>query len=237
MDEERPAIPSQVKLRLRQESGFGCCRCGHPFIAYHHIIPWAEDQHYRPEDMMVLCDNCHRLCTVEALQESQQRALKARPKNIVDQMIHGQLFINSNRLIVNIAGGQAINTPRLLTLSGEVVLAARLSETDGRVLLSAKIHDHEGKKIAELLDNEWSMVPADVWDFECYPRHAKIRKDRADISFVVDVRTDDQVSLQGKWYHNGMELKFTQSDAQIGANGINLSGNIFENCGGMIEVR
>ena len=51
--------PEGVKRLLRQEAGFGCARCGHPYLEYHHIIPYKDDQHFRSEDMVCLCGNCH----------------------------------------------------------------------------------------------------------------------------------------------------------------------------------
>lgn len=55
----RPPTPADVERKLRQEAGFGCARCGHPYIEYHHIIPYAEEPHFRAEDMIALCGNCH----------------------------------------------------------------------------------------------------------------------------------------------------------------------------------
>ena len=36
--ENRSAIPEIVKRQVRQEAGFGCCKCGNPIFEYHHII-------------------------------------------------------------------------------------------------------------------------------------------------------------------------------------------------------
>jgi hypothetical protein len=234
MDSARTTVPSQVKRQLRQESGFGCCICGHAFIEFHHIVPFAEEQHFRHEDMMALCPNHHHLVTVGAISSADQRAHKARPKNIIDNKMRGHLHVNSQKLVIKIAGGEAINTPNLLTLGNETVLRARLSDELGRVLLSARIHNREGAVIAELVDNEWAMAPQDVWDFEAYPRHAKIRNAPKDISFSVDVRDDDAVALEGKWFHRGQEIGFTQREAKIGTN--RFIGNTVVDCGGMIRV-
>ena len=234
MNEVRPNVPNEVKRQLRQEAGFGCCRCGHPFIQYHHIIPWAEDQHFRPDDMMVLCGQCHPLCTVNAIPQPDQRALKARPKNIVDNLARGMLSVNSQKLSVNLAGGTAVETPNLLSLSGTTVLAAKRDAKHGRVLISAMIHDSSGNVVAILRDNEWSMDPSTVWDFETYPLHSTIRLGPRDIAFEVDVR-NDTVNLRGKWFHKGLSIAFTPNQASIGTNkfqGFNVS-----HCGTMIAVQ
>lgn len=233
MTDNRASVPSDVKRQLRQESGFGCCRCGHPFIQYHHIVPWAEDQHFRPADMMVLCGQCHPLCTVGAIPEVDQRAMKARPKNIVDNLVRGHLFVNKSELVVNLAGGRATETPNLLQLSQEVVLSARRDAEHGRVLISANIHDRDGNTVGFLRDNEWNMIPDLVWDFETYPLHSTVRLAPRQIAFAVDVR-NDEVCLQGKWFHGGQDIEFTPTMARIGTNTIR--GMNVSHCGGMIAV-
>ena len=158
MDKTRPSMPSDIKRVLRQEAGFGCCICGHPFIQYHHIIPWSEDQHFRPDDMMVLCPNCHHLCTVDAISRTEQRRHKARSKNIIDKMARGRLHVDAEKIIINLGGGKAINTPDLIVIRGEPILSARSEESTGQVLVSAKIQDKSGKLVAQVT-NCMSGVP------------------------------------------------------------------------------
>jgi HNH endonuclease len=229
----RSAVPRDVKRQLRQEAGFGCCVCGHPFIQYHHIIPWAEDNHSRPEDMMVLCGQCHYLCTVGAINEADQRAHKSRPKNIVDNLVRGQLFINTTELVVNLAGGRAVETPNLLVLSGEVALSARRDPERGRVLLSARIHGQDGQAIGKLIDNEWSMAPNSVWDFESYPLHARVRIAARQIALAIDVR-NEEINLDGKWFHQGKTIEFSSAGARIGTNVIKSMNASY--CGILIAV-
>ena len=229
----RPAAPADVRRILRQDAGFGCCLCGHPFIQYHHIVPWAEDQHFRPEDMMVLCGNHHHLATVGALLEADQRTAKKRPKNIADGLLRGSLFVNTRELTVHLAGGVAINTPKLLEIKGQTVLAARLDPNDGRVLVSAQIQNRQGRVIATVADNEWRMVPDAVWDFEAYPLHAKVRSAPWEVAFDVDAR-NDQLALGGAWFRDSMRITFSPTMAMIGSNRI--SGSTVRNCGGFIAV-
>jgi hypothetical protein len=229
----RPSVPADVKRQLRQEAGFGCVQCGHPFIQYHHIISWEEEHHFRPEDMTVFCGNCHYLCSTGALGQNEQRKLKARPKNIADNMLRGALFVNAAELVVHFGGGRAIETPNLLTMSNQPVLTATMDKSDGRVLLSAVIQDKKGHAIAALVDNEWTVQPSEVWDFEVFPMHAKVRNGPADIAFAVDVR-NDQVELRGKWYRGLMEIEFSPTKVQIGSN--TMTGFNVSHCGTFLSV-
>ena len=207
MADKRPETPSDVRRQLRQEAGFGCCVCGHPFIQFHHIIPWAVEQHFRPEDMMAACGSCHPLFTVGAITESEQRQYKSRPKNILDKELRGKLYVTTSELRIRLGGAISLETPKLITLGGKTVLEVRRNPEDGRMLVSAEIQSRDGGVIGQLIDNEWSMAPEGVWDFECFPRNATIRQGLGDISFQVDAR-DDPTELRGKWYHNGREIDF-----------------------------
>ena len=214
MQHDRPATPSDVKRQLRQESGFGCCFCGHPFIQYHHIVPWHEDNHFRPDDMMTACGQCHHLLTVKAIPVNDQRKAKANPKNIVDRDIKGKLYVTSSELVVKLGSGTAIATSNLLVIKNDIILSARLSKDDGRVLISAIIMDRVGSTIARLVDNEWSMLPGAVWDFEAYPRHATIRTGHGEIAYAVDTR-NDEVLMQGKWFFAGYPVDFSPTHANV----------------------
>jgi hypothetical protein len=87
----RPHVPDSVKRALRQEAGFGCCKCGFPIYEYQHIIPYSVEPHYRVEDMMLLCPNHHRVATLGAMPEEEQRRYKADPYNRRHGIVEGIL--------------------------------------------------------------------------------------------------------------------------------------------------
>ena len=180
----RPSVPLDVKRQLRQEAGFGCCNCGHPFIEYHHIVPYAEDPHMRPEDMMIVCGQCHTLLTAGAIPVEEQRAWKRRPRNVIENKVNGRLYVTTGDLRVHLAGGMAINTPRLIAIDGEEIVVIQRGE-DGRVEVSAIVQDDQGDTIATIRSNEWEATPERVWDFEAHPRSALVRYGPGRISFDI----------------------------------------------------
>lgn len=215
MNDSRPSVPSAVKRQLRQESGYGCTFCGHPFIQYHHIIPWREDHHFRPEDMMVLCGNCHYLVTVDSVSEAEQRSGKSRPKNIIDGKSRGRLFVNSTEPIVSIGGGKFINTPDLVRAGGKSILSAKVDDGSGRLLVSALIQDDKGKLLAKIVNNEWELEISNVWDFEVFPQSARIREAPRAVNFFIDCH-DDEVRFEGLWNIDGKSLEFTKEKIVFG---------------------
>src|SRR4051794_9612932 len=94
MAASRAKIPAGVARELRRRSGFGCCRCGMPIYQYHHIVPWSVEEHYRIEDMMLLCPVCHDAASKGALDEATQRELQGNPFNVRRGFASGMLLIN-----------------------------------------------------------------------------------------------------------------------------------------------
>lgn len=159
---------------LRAEALFGCCRCGHPFFQYHHIVPWGQEQHFRAGDMMVLCPNCHDMATRGGLSVEEQRRFKSRPHNVRKGYAAGIVSVPWNVPVLSLGGTLFVNDGTMLAFKGTPVLAASLNEASG-LELSLDLEDREGRTIAIVERNEWVSGDASVWDLECGYRWLKIR--------------------------------------------------------------
>lgn len=55
-------IPAELKRDVLIESGHRCAipTCKHPTVEIHHIVPWADCQEHKFENLIALCPNCHR---------------------------------------------------------------------------------------------------------------------------------------------------------------------------------
>jgi hypothetical protein len=137
----RPPTPADVERSLRQEAGFGCAKCGHPYIEYHHIIPYAEDAHFRPEDMLALCGNCHP--AVSKLGRDRQYELKTGPRNIRRNMLNGALEYDKRDLIFRVGGNWYENIPIILQYKNTPIVACSLK--DGQAKVSLNLFDPFGR--------------------------------------------------------------------------------------------
>lgn len=72
--------PVAVRRRLLIEARERCCFCGEagPF-EFHHLLDWAKLKHHDPEQMVLICRNCHGKCTNGTIDRPRQRAYKATP--------------------------------------------------------------------------------------------------------------------------------------------------------------
>jgi hypothetical protein len=201
--------PAEVQRTLRQEAGFGCCRCGYPFYQYHHIVSWHEDEHYRPDDMMILCPNHHDEVTTGKVPEPEQREWKANPFNIREGYASGTLRIDQKELVVNLGGSRFVEVPVLLQMNGEDIIAIKHSE-QGRLLVSMCSYDENDSLLFSIIDNEWKTGANLPWDLDSKWRHVVLRHKRRDVGLEIDAR-QDPVKVRGTFWKRGRRFKATEN--------------------------
>jgi HNH endonuclease len=205
-----------VKRLLRQQAGFGCCKCGRPIYAYHHIIPYADDHHFRPNDMMVLCPYCHSEVEYGLLDEDEQRRYKANPYNIVHGLAQGPLALQQRTIALGSI--QFVGDGTFIRVDNHPLLSLSLSG-DGRLQVSVELNDRDGNLLALIDKNEWVTGDPYPWDLEYGGRWLLIRRQHGEISLYVDVRPS-LVSVRGSlWYK---QQHFTITEAGIEFNGLDL---------------
>jgi hypothetical protein len=224
----RMSIPADVKLALRQEAGFGCCKCGHPLIEYHRIIPWEIEHHNRPEDMMCLCPTHHS--EIRVTRESEQRAIKLKPVNIEKNKTKGSLFINQESPIILLGGNTFITQGNILQIDNESIISLR-STFHGNLSLSIKLFNEIGQSVLEVIDNEWKSGDFLAWDIEYKLNFLKIRDKLRSICLEIDAR-HSPIQLSGcLWY---MSQKFLLDSTRLIFDGViknaTFVGCEFTNC-------
>lgn len=198
-------IPLPVKRILRKEAGFGCCICGHPFIEYHHVVPYAELLHHNPDEMMILCPNHHHQATVGALDQDTQRKYKENPYNLTRGYADGQLVIPSRTLAVEAGSNQFVGAGFKFIVDGEPVLQLR-SDGEGRLLVSLDLYDQDDHLLLAVMDNEWITGDPLPWDFEFGYNTLKLRKKEKQISLFIDAR-QNPVQIGGELWRKGQQFE------------------------------
>jgi hypothetical protein len=199
--------PAAVKQTLRREAGFGCCRCGYPFYQYHHIVPWNQDPHYRPRDMMIICPNCHDEVTNGNVSEDEQRNWKAHPINIRKGYASGKLRIDQKELVVNLGGYRFVETPVLLQMNGENMITVKRS--GDRLLVSMRSYDKKDL-LLDVQDNEWVTGANLPWDLDAKWRRVVLRQKRGKIAFEIDARKDP-LKVRGTFWKLGHWFEATDT--------------------------
>ena len=203
-------VPAAVARQLRQEAGFGCCVCGCPILQYHHIIKWAEDQHFRPEDMMVLCPSHHDQATKGAMPEAEQRKRKANPNNVEQGFANGLLAVKQDYCAADLGSVTIVGEGPFLEINGEPVLGFDLG--DQNLEISLKLFDEHDNLLLEIDRNDWVAGDPLPWDIEANWQTLTIRERARTISISIDGKSVP-LEMSGEFWRSGKLVK-------IGKNGI-----------------
>jgi hypothetical protein len=208
----RPRIPAPVARELRREAGFGCCCCGNPILQYHHIVEWADDHHFRHEDMMVLCPNHHDQATKGAMPEAEQRALKARPWNIHHQMAKGPLAVRQNYCAVDFGAVSWVGEGPCLRIDGEDIFGLTLD--DGNLAISLRLFSQDSELLIEIARNEWIAGDPLPWDIEADWQKLTIRNRARNISLSLNAKAIP-LELRAQFWLNGKQIECSPNGVTI----------------------
>ena len=198
--ERRADTPRAVERQLRQEAGFGCVKCGHQYIEYHHIIPYAEEQHFRPEDMMAVCGNCHR--ALSKLGRDLQRKIKSEPHNVTEGVMKGALVFDKRELAFKVGGNHFIDVPTILQYRDLPIVSCKLS--DGQAKVSLNLLGPDNKTVLSVDDNDVTFRVDDLWDFEYKHNYAVARYAHRDVAMTLDFR-GAEATIEGKIWLGGKQ--------------------------------
>ena len=201
------STPLPVKRRLRQEAFFGCCVCGLPILQYHHIIPRHVVEHFRPEDMMVLCPNHHDMATKGAFPESEQRRYKAAPFNLKRGYANGILAIEQSYCAFDFGSVQMVSDRAFFSVDGELLLGVRV-DAEGRLGLSLTLYDDADALLVLIDDDEWISGDPAVWDLEADWQRLTLRRSLRDIRLRLDA-SRFPMRLKARLRKNGALIDIT----------------------------
>lgn len=204
--------PAEVARTLRREAGFGCCSCGKPILQYHHIVEWAADHHFRPEDMMVLCPNHHDQATKGAMPEAEQWALKENAWNIRHQRVKGLLAVRQGYCAVGFGTVSWVGEGPCLRIDGEDIFGLTLD--DGNLAISLRLFNKDGERLVEIVRNEWIAGDPLPWDIEADWQSLTIRNKARNISLSLNAKTIP-LELRAQFWLNGRQIECSPDGVTI----------------------
>jgi hypothetical protein len=196
--------PAAIARQLRQEAGFGCCLCGNPILQYHHIVQWADDQHFRAEDMMVLCPLHHDQVTKGAMPEAEQRQFKANPKNIERGFANGLLAVKQDYCAADLGSVTVVGEGTFLEIDGQPILGFNLGNNNLEISLS--LFDEQDKLLLEIDRNEWISGDPMPWDIEADWQTLTIRERARRISVSIDGKSVP-LEIRGELWKSGKQVQ------------------------------
>ena len=228
MQSQTARTPEPVARQLRQEAAFGCCRCGYPIVQYHHIIPYAEDHHFRPEDMMALCPNCHDAANNGAITVEQQRHHKSRPHNLKRGYAAGLLTVNDRSLQIKMGSNTFVGEGTIIRADMEPLVTLDLNNS-GSVEITLNLYDERDKLVASIHKNEWISYDPLPWDINAGYQKLRIRRRKGLVALDLDLRQTPAHLSTSLWWR-GHLISVSPSTMCVDRNGLNCQfvGCMFE---------
>lgn len=226
----RPPTPAAVERQLRQEAGFGCAKCGHPYIEYHHIVPFAEEEHFRSDDMVALCGNCHP--SVSKLGRDLQYRIKEKPYNFGRGVFRGALEYDKRDLLFKVGGSWYEDVPTILQFCNTPIISCILD--DGQAKISLNLFDKSGNLLLSVLENDVIFRVDDLWDFEYAHNVAIARYGPRDLALCLDFR-GSEATVEGKIWLGDTLISLGPNDTTLPGNNV-IRGARMRKCSVGIQI-
>ncbi|PGS99418.1 HNH endonuclease signature motif containing protein [Bacillus cereus] len=208
---KRPSIPSNVALQLRQEAGFGCCKCGCPIIEYHHIVPWEECQHFDPQHMMVLCPTCHT--AIGKRERNVQYTIKNNPYSQQQGKVGWKIPLLNSTIQIQMGGKLFIGAGQVLRIDDNRLLELHV-DSQGLLEISIDLKDENGVLLATINENQWESDLTNVFDVQHTESKLEIKAEQHKISLKITM-IDSVIGISGHFWSNGQHVNIQSSRVSI----------------------
>jgi hypothetical protein len=204
-------VPPDVARILRAEVGFGCAVCGCPILEYHHIIPWAEHNHYEVEHMVALCRNHHQ--EIGKQNKKVAYAAKKTPFNIRHKRFKGYLVTNKENQAFVLGNTRFVGFSNAVSYFGVPLFGHSVEE--GEIRVNCFIPDANFFPEIEVTANNIVAIIDDFWDIEFKSNYIKFRRKKGEVFLSLDFRKDD-VEVRGRFELEGREYRFSPKRCDFG---------------------
>lgn len=159
------SIPSDVKAKVREACGFGCVICGTIPYDYDHLeTQFADAEQHDPDDIVLLCQNHHRLKGAGVISPATIKKFRTERKAL-DAETRFKLPIATAPFNVW-WGSNIINcNEHDIVVDNHPILTFKYTENELEpVLLSGEFRNHRGQIICRVEENSFVSRSSDLGD-------------------------------------------------------------------------
>ncbi len=231
-----------TKQEVRKTANFVCKNCGRTTdCQIAHIIPDSWGGSYKAENLLFLCNPCHRKFEVEHLTpgSKQAKALIRRMKELnkdgtkFDYINACFDFYSSERVFYLGRGFKIVNTPIIFAhkfKSGEILPLLSLQNINERLILSGIFYDCNNNILLEIKENKIFARGSMFWDFKIeHNSGISLFSNDKKVFLTIKQNEDSSLELRGNLYFFGKRYQF--EDILIDPNRNSFSGNVISSCG------
>lgn len=170
-------IPSEIKLEVRKNSGFGCVICGLFIYEYEHIDPdFKNAKTHDSKNICLLCPTHHAKVTKGLITKEEIKKAHENPQSKQQGFVNDFEFTILKRPLTVQIGNIIFNNPSLLLKVDEKELIGIKEDLNHNLLLNANFYDEHGNVILEIIENEW-ITNIDNWDIDVKGKEIIIKND------------------------------------------------------------
>lgn len=245
MEETKRYIPSEIKLQVRKECGFGCVICGLPIFEYDHIEEFSVVKEHTVENLALLCSNHHTEKTTKKLSKDLVKYKRLNPFNRDKNNVSGLKF-QPNKILNVIMGGTSMQTLTrynhnfcCVWINGFSFFTIHF--TDGWYSFSLCLTDRYGA-VKLFVDNGELSFSKNIYDFQYISNKIKIQDESENVilemtlsnyeinileGVMIDIRSQDGVIFSNGVFYQILnnEIIGIQRNARIsgGIGGVSLT--------------
>jgi hypothetical protein len=203
-------IPSPIKRKVRQNSGFGCIFCGIWIYQYEHFNPDFKDAViHDPRGICLLCGTDHQMVTSKLITKKQVKDQYHKPKALSKGYANVFLRLDT-RFYVSLGRIFFTETGKLLEIEGKPLLSISQPTKKNPLQLNAKFYDDRSRLILEIKNNELRGFTTN-WDIEQIGTRTTIRKAKGEIVLQINIIPPDVVEVEKINMSYGKSKIFTDS--------------------------
>ncbi|MDZ7803163.1 HNH endonuclease signature motif containing protein [Thiohalophilus sp.] len=233
-------IPSEIRAKIRKDSGFGCVICGCVLIDYEHIDPeFTNAKEHNPDNMTLLCINCHGRVSRKIISKEEVWKAKKDPKGLQDGFVHDLLFVDTEEMNIRIGSLETKNTNIILTLYGKPIIWFEPPYIEGEPSkLCSIFHNDTGKVISYVNRNQF-IAYTDSQDIKSESTELAITSES--IKCLVMNREGGEIlyisRMNGRYLDAAVSIDNNEAvTLKIGERSITLSDVEMEACGSAIYM-
>jgi hypothetical protein len=182
-------IPDPVKREVRQRCGFGCVICGSIIYTYHHIEPpFDQAKVHNPENIVLLCGDCHTRATKGLLSSDTIKKASRNPKCLEQGFSHFPLDVGEQFPVILLGNSTFVGNPTIIRAFGKPLFIVEPPEESGSPFrISAAFYDRLGNEVCRIVQNELQGLTSN-WDITNVGRKISVR--RAHRQIALQMRSD-----------------------------------------------
>jgi len=188
-------ISSEVAMKIRKDSGYGCVVCGAIFCQYEHIDPEFHDAfEHDPDKMALLCARHHDDVTHGRMHKDDVWEAKLNPHNLnvginfsgfYNQRTQARIYIGSN-LLGSAAVGKINLGEVVLSLYGKPILWFENSDSKISPINTCAIFYGDGMEPSAYINRNCFIKEKVNYDFNSVSTRVEIRSAPGIIDLILD---------------------------------------------------